>query len=79
MMQEVFEQLDTGNTEDYRLYRSTDLSLFANRNSSVLPHNFSIISGDMADQHHRVQLHAALMKFILSNRTEIHRRTLKTG
>lgn len=76
-MQVVFEQLDTGNTEDYRLYRSTDLSLFANRNSSVivLPHNFSIISGDMADQHHRVQLHAALMKFILSDRTELHRRT----
>lgn len=77
MTQVVFEQLDTGNTEDYRLYRFTDLSLFANRNYSVivLPHNFSIISGDMADQHHRVQLHAALMKFILSDRTELHRRT----
>lgn len=41
----------------------------------ALPHDFSILSGDVAEQHHRVQLHAALMELLLWDLTELHRGT----
>lgn len=43
----------------------------------VLPHNLSIVCRDVAEQHHRVQLHAALMELLLWERLELHRRTWK--
>lgn len=37
-----------------------------------LPHDFSIVPGDVTMQHHGVQLYAALVEVLLWDRTELH-------
>lgn len=51
------------------------LASYLMRDIIILPHNFSIVCRDMAQQHHRVQLHAALLELLLWDWTELHRWT----
>lgn len=61
--------------QNLKYFRFMSLTGPPNRTSTSLPHDFSIVPGDVAEQHHGVQLHAALMELLLWDGTKLHSRT----
>ena len=44
-----------------------------------VPHNGGVCAGDLAVEHHGVQLHGASVEVLLRDRTELHRRAWVGG